>query len=48
MIEEQGLVLRGPSTGRAWAFRGDAPHDPDWNTRATEEGGRKPALPVVR
>ncbi len=40
MIEGRGLVLRGPSTGRGWSYRGDAPHEPDWNTRATEGGDR--------
>ncbi len=40
MIEEQGLVLRGPSTGRGWSYRGDAPREPDWNTRAAEGGNR--------
>jgi biotin synthase len=47
MAEGQGLSLRPPSTGRAWAYGGEAPHDADWNRRALE-GEKKPALPVVR
>ena len=47
MAEGQGLTLRPPETGRAWAYRGEAPHDADWNRRAVE-GERAPALPVVR
>ncbi len=46
MIEGQGLVLRGPSTGRGWAFLGDAPREPDWNTRATEGGPRRNTFPA--
>jgi biotin synthase len=46
MVEAQGLVLRGPDTGKPWSFDGHAPHDPDWNTRAAEAPRR--ALPVVR
>lgn len=34
MIEGQGLALRPPATGRPWAFRGEAPAEADWNTRA--------------
>ncbi len=47
MVEEQGLKLRRPDTGRAWSFDGHAPHDADWNVRAAEEK-RRTALPVVR
>jgi biotin synthase len=47
MVEAQGLVLRGPETGRPWSFDGHAPHDPDWNLRAAEPGKRR-SLPVVR
>jgi biotin synthase len=46
MVEAQGLRLRPPDTEKAWSFDGEAPHDPDWNVRATEK--RKPALPVIR
>jgi biotin synthase len=47
MIEEQGLALRPPATGGAWAFRGEAPPEADWNRRAAE-AERRPGLPVVR
>ncbi len=46
MVEGQGLRLRGPEGGRAWAFHGDAPHETRWNERALE--GDRRALPVVR
>jgi biotin synthase len=46
MVEAQGLRLRQPGTGRAWAFDGQAPHDADWNERAAEPRPR--GLPVVR
>jgi biotin synthase len=46
MVEAQGLVLRGPDTGKPWSYDGHAPHDPDWNTRAAAPA-RRP-LPVVR
>ncbi len=46
MVEAQGLVLRGPDTGRRWAFDGHAPHDPDWNVRAA--GAGRAGLPLVR
>jgi biotin synthase len=36
MVEGQGLALRPPSTGRPWAFHGEAPHEADWNRRAAE------------
>ncbi len=45
MVEGQGLRLRGPEGGRAWAFRGDAPRETRWNERAVE---REKPLPVVR
>jgi biotin synthase len=44
MAEGAGLRLRPPRTDRAWAYDGHAPHEPDWNQRATE----KRSLPVVR
>jgi biotin synthase len=47
MAERQGLSLRPPDTGRAWAYDGHAPRDADWNRRAAE-GERKASLPVVR
>jgi biotin synthase len=47
MIEQQGLELRPPATERAWAFRGDAPTEADWNRRALE-GAHRTGLPVVR
>src|SRR5215208_1390163 len=46
MAEGQGLALRPPDTGRPWAFRGDAPHEADWNRPAA--GPVAPRLPVVR
>ncbi|GAO03927.1 biotin synthase BioB [Anaeromyxobacter sp. PSR-1] len=46
MVERQGLTLRPPDTGKAWAFDGHAPSDADWNRRAAEPRPR--ALPVVR
>jgi biotin synthase len=46
MAEGQGLALLPPDTGRPWAFRGDAPHEADWNRRAAGPGA--PRLPVVR
>ena len=47
MAEGQGLTLRPPGTGRAWAYHGEAPHDADWNRRAVEGEPKRP-LPVVR
>jgi biotin synthase len=47
MIEEQGLRLRPPDTGREWGYDGHAPSDADWNRRAAERE-RPKALPVVR
>ncbi len=47
MVEGQGLTLRPPDTGRPWSWDGRAPHDPDWNTRASAPA-RRPTLPVVR
>jgi biotin synthase len=47
MVEAQGLRLRRPETDQPWGFEGHAPHDADWNERATETR-KKPALPVVR
>jgi biotin synthase len=47
MVEEQGLALRPPDTGRPWAFDGQAPHAPDWNVRAAEPGKPR-GLRVVR
>jgi biotin synthase len=47
MIEAQGLALRPPAAGGAWAFRGEAPAEADWNRRAVEPE-RRSALPVVR
>ena len=44
MAEGQGLTLRPPDTGRAWAYHGEAPHDADWNRRAVE-GEPKRAAP---
>jgi biotin synthase len=46
MIEGNGLRVRGPEDGRAWAFHGDAPHETRWNRRAVE--GERKSLPVVR
>ena len=46
MIEAQGLALRPPAAGGAWAFRGEAPAEADWN-RCAAEVERKPALPVI-
>jgi biotin synthase len=46
MIEAQGLALRPPAVGGAWAFRGEAPAEADWN-RCAAEVERKPALPVI-
>ncbi len=47
MVDAHGLVLRGPDTGKPWAFDGHAPHDADWNERAAAPA-RPRALPVVR
>ena len=47
MIEEQGLALRAPGTGRPWAFHGEAPREADWNERAATVE-RAPARPAVR
>jgi biotin synthase len=46
MVEGQGLALRAPDTGRAWAFHGEAPREADWNRRAVD--GERRGLPVVR
>ncbi|ACL66933.1 biotin synthase [Anaeromyxobacter dehalogenans 2CP-1] len=46
MVERQGLTLRPPDTGKAWAFDGHAPSDADWNRKAAEPRPRP--LPVVR
>jgi len=47
MVEGQGLALRPPATGRPWAFRGEVPHEADWNRRAVE-GEPKSVLRVLR
>jgi biotin synthase len=46
MVEGQGLRLRGPADGRAWAFHGAAPAETQWNQRAVE--GDRRSLPIVR
>jgi biotin synthase len=46
VVEEQGLRLRAPDTGREWSFDGRAPAEAEWNRRAAEPGGKR-ALPVV-
>ncbi len=47
LVASQGLELRPPEgAGGRWAFRGEAPHEADWNRRAA--GPEKPrAFPVV-
>ena len=46
MVQDQGLTLRPPATGR-WGFDGHADGEIHWNERATT--ARKPrGLPVVR
>jgi biotin synthase len=45
MVEAQGLHLRPPDTGRAWAFEGRAPAEATWNERADER--RRRSLPIV-
>jgi len=47
MVEAQGLRLRPPDTGRAWAFEGRAPAEADWNDRVTEPRPPRRGLPVV-
>jgi biotin synthase len=46
MVEEAGLTLRPPSTGR-WGFTGEVDPEIHWNERATSEK-RARSLPVVR
>jgi biotin synthase len=46
MVEGEGLTLRPPSTGRPWAFHGEAPHEADWNRPAAECDPR-PVLRVI-
>jgi len=51
MAEGAGMHLRPPRTGKAWGYDGHAPHEPDWNQRATEKRAprdRPRSLPVVR
>jgi len=48
MVVGQGLRLRGPEDGRAWAFHGAAPREANWNQRALEGERQTPKLPVVR
>jgi biotin synthase len=45
MVEEAGLTLRPPATGR-WGYTGEVDREIHWNERATGEKPR--SLPVVR
>ncbi|BDG10470.1 biotin synthase BioB [Anaeromyxobacter paludicola] len=49
MIRGQGLEVRPTPEPERWAFRGQAPGQTGWNTRAPEGDARtaKPRLPVV-
>jgi biotin synthase len=44
MVEDQGLTLRPPSTGKAWGFTGEVEREIRWNEKATAPR----SLPVVR
>ncbi len=46
MIRGQGLAVRPTGAPERWAFRGQAPGETAWNTRAPE--GDRPRLSVVR
>jgi biotin synthase len=44
MVQDQGLTLRPPSTGKAWGFTGEADREIHWN----EQAAAPRPLPIVR